>query len=85
MIIPRNGDFIKHQASMDVAIKIDKVLVFEHKVKVKGVWWNQGFVDSFCMGMPVRFEIKTRHLHNWLICDNPIAQCIRGEKWLPIK
>ena len=70
---------------MDVAIKIDKVWVFEHKVKVKGAWWNQGFVDSFPMGIPVRFEIKSQHLNKWLICDEPNAQCIRNVKWLPIK
>lgn len=85
MLIPRSGDFIKHRASMDVAIRIDKVYRFDHKWKIKGTWYNQAFVETYCMGYPVRFELPTRHLGNWLLCMKPNAKCIRDVEWRPLK
>ncbi len=85
MIIPKNGDFIKHKAAMDLAIRIDKVYVFEDKWKVKGTWYNQAFDRTFSIGTTAKFEIPERYLSNWLLCTNPKAECIRNEEWRKLK
>lgn len=85
MLIPRTGDFIKHKASMDVAIRVDKVYRFDNKWKIKGIFYNQAYVKTFSMGMPIRLELPIKYLSNWLLCMEPTAECIRDVEWRPLK
>ena len=73
---------IKHEKFMDVAIEITKPIVrFPHKVIIRGVWLNQGFVDTFPIGEKAKIDIKTEDIKNWFYCLEPNKQCIRYSKW----
>lgn len=84
MYIPKKFDIIKHKRFSDIALAVEKVYDFDHKWKVKGDWINQGFVDTYPLGIKAKIVIPAEKLSEWLICKNPNAQCIRYEEWKPL-
>ena len=84
MIVPRRFDIIKHERFSDVAVLIEKICKLDHKWKVKGTWINQGFVNTWSLGIKAKFDIPKEKIAEWLLCQNPNAQCVRNEKWLSL-
>lgn len=79
---------IKHRNFLDVAFKIDKPII-KHPKKpgvfiCRGMWLNQGFVDTYNIGIrqTIRIDISKK---DWLKCLEPDARCIRNVEWTPIK
>lgn len=53
----RKGDFIKHEKFLDACFEVKKCYDYGHGIVVTGVWWNQGFVESFSLGIKGKIEI----------------------------
>jgi hypothetical protein len=79
----KQGDVIKHQAFMDVAIQI--ITSNTHPktgdIEVRGIYLNQGQVETFSINEPAHFIIKKRNLKNWYKCLKPESKFIRNESW----
>ena len=85
MIVPKNGDFIKHKKFMDVAVYVIKAYNFDHKMKIKGIWANQQFVKTNLIVLNAHLTIKKEDLSDWYICMNPLAECIRDVEWRKLR
>jgi hypothetical protein len=85
MIIPKPYDLIRHVKAMDVCVRIHKTYNIGHKYKIKGMWMNMGFVNTFPMGMIARFEIKNENLGDWEYCTEPDKTCVRYSTWRNLK
>ena len=73
---------IKHNKFLDIAIEIDKpILKMAHKWRIRGKWVNQGFVETYDIGIRCNIDIKTQDLKDWLICNEPNLICIRYADW----
>lgn len=77
------GDIIKHKAAKDTAVYIISSLQhpLTQDIEIKGIWINQGFVNTYEINILAEFTIKKEHLNNWLKSLNPNAKCIRYEEW----
>lgn len=89
MIKLKPYDVIKHKKFMDVAIQITKppIITKSGKLKIKGNWMNQAYVESFIIGKLKNFGkselvIMPENIKDWLVCLNPHANCVRNEKWI---
>lgn len=89
----KQGDLIKHKASLDCAIQVITSTVDPRtqNILVKGVWINQGQVQTFPIatptypiGIPAEFFIRPGHLKNWLMCIKPDSLHVRKEEWIPL-
>jgi hypothetical protein len=71
---------------MDVAIYVNKVIIDSEKgyYKVKGIFINQGYVESFIINKKIKFKIMFQDKNEWLICNNPWAKCLREQTWRPL-
>lgn len=79
----KQGDVIKHKATMDVAVKVFYTSVNPDTgyTLVYGTWINQGQVLTYPLNCSAEFFIKPEHLNNWLKCKNPDSKFIRNEEW----
>ena len=87
MIKPKIGDIIKHRRFMDIAVWVQKPVIMTDsgKMFIRGMWINQAFVSTFPLGIKMKYRIPPDKIHEWMICDNPHAKCVRYEKWTPLK
>lgn len=80
-----NCVYIKHTRHMDVAIKLTADIVRTgNTYVVYGKYVNQGYVETFDLGTPVRLTIHESKFSDWLICRNPSEPSIRKSKWFII-
>lgn len=76
------NSIIKHEKFMDVAIRLTRPVISSGPYYIiRGNWINQGFVNTYDIGYKASIKIKKEDKKDWLICLNPIAPCIRNEKW----
>ena len=97
MIVIKNGDIIKHNNFKDVYINIKKVYDYGHGVRISGVWWNLGFVNSYSLNIKVALDIakdekdiknnRRTSLSEWVVLSPESFEdnCHRNSKWLKIK
>jgi len=78
------GHMIKHKKFKDVCIFVQKAYTFSHKTKIKGLWFNQGFVETFSLNMNARIVIKKEEYSNWYICVEN-TKCVRKAIWANIE
>lgn len=77
-------DIIKHKNHKDVCFcvfSIEGSFGSNKKYKVEGVYYNLGFVNSYCMNVTDKITIKESQLNDWLICQDKEAKCLRYAKW----
>lgn len=72
--------FIKHKEYRDVCWLVLRAIYLPGRDKLKCELWNQGFVDSYRMG--IRQEIVLDHTdkQNWLYCYGGV-DCLRYADW----
>lgn len=77
------GDIIKHKAALDVAIQImyTSANPLTGDTDIKGIWINQGQVETYSLNIPVNFTILKKDMSNWLKCMKPQSGFIRNEEW----
>jgi hypothetical protein len=72
--------FIKHKKYRDVCCQVLKRYDFEHKMKLKIMWWNLGCEKSWCMGYQQNIVIMDGELKDWeMTNDEPV--CLRDANW----
>ncbi len=72
---------IKHKYSMDVCFDVySKHDYGGSSVKLKGMWINMGFKQSYSIAK-ANIAIKKSDWNNWLICDGPPNKCLRYCDW----
>ena len=76
--------YICHERFMDIAILL-KAPIRKTRTgyEVTGKYVNQGFVETFELGVPVKIVIGFDKIAQWLVCDNPSEACIRYATWRP--
>lgn len=78
--------YIKHERHRDIAILLTAPIVKQRTgYKVTGKYVNQGFVETFELGIPTSFVIGLDKLQNWLVCENPSELSIRQSTWRPAR
>lgn len=80
----KRGHFIKHERTMDVAFYVLQVFYSSEYIKLKGYWYNQGYVESFQLfPNPTRIKIKNSELNKLLYTTNYTNEkCIRNLGWV---
>lgn len=84
MIYPRMDDVIKHEKFLDVAFKVHSFKTYGNKIRVKGMWLNQGFEETFIIfDRPTTIMLTKDKLHEWLILnyEDKGLKCIRNGRW----
>ncbi len=66
---------------MDVCYRVIKCFDAGNRLKLKVEVINQGFVESYRLGIDLKFEVLKSDLRNWLICNEPMATCLRYVEW----
>jgi hypothetical protein len=80
------GDVVKHVNNRDIAYRIDKPPTrLPHKVRLRTIAVNQGFVSTYCINERVKIDLTPENTDQWLVCDEPLAECIRYVQWSPLK
>ena len=81
------GKYIKHPRMMDVCFKILSIYEGSTKYKLKGFWYNLGYVESFQI-FPTTSNItvdKSSLLEwEWMTDKNDFTTCLRNAKWRQI-
>lgn len=79
----KQGDIIKHQAFMDVAVQVffSSTNPKTGDIRIDGVWLNQGQTQSYRINEPANFTIKKNHLCKWYKCLKPESKFLRNEEW----
>lgn len=78
------SQYIKHERHMDIAIKLtEPIRRTRTGYVVTGKYVNQGFVETFELGVPVQIVISEQAVKHWLVCEQPGAKCIRKSSWRP--
>lgn len=94
MILIKKHDFIKHEKFLDVCIEVTSVYDYGHGLRIRGNWWNIGFVDSQPINCSVSLNIaknvddiksyRSTDLSQWLMLsyESFTDQCFRNSKWI---
>jgi hypothetical protein len=69
------GDVVKHRNFLDVCCYVAND---SDTNQVAIYWMNQGFVESWLLNGGSQLITLDS---NWLICDDPAAECLRYTKW----
>jgi hypothetical protein len=72
---------------MDVAFKVYNFAIYENTVKIRGVWLNQAFVETYMIDFNrVTLKLKKDQLSDWLILNPQDSElpCIRNGTWFEI-
>lgn len=76
--------YIKHERHQDIAIRLTSPIKRTRTgYLITGKYVNQGFVETFEIGVPTTLTINAANLSQWLVCKNPDATCIRYAGWRP--
>ena len=79
------GDIIKHRAALDTAVQIMSATKHAENgsYEIRGMWLNQGFVDTYAINILAEFTIKKEDLSNWMKCLLTLDEirCIRNANW----
>lgn len=85
----RPGNVIKHSKFMDVAFEVTKVrgpYGPNERIEVSGWWLNQGYVNSWNMGVHQKLRFTVAQLKaDWSVCMFPHVDCIRDTAWKPLR
>ena len=94
MVNIKNGDLIKHEKFLDVCLEVRDVFDYGHGLKIRGVWWNMGFVESYSMGITVTLNVaknstdiasyRRTDISQWQVLSHEsfLDSCFRNSKWL---
>lgn len=78
------NQYIKHERHTDIAIKLTAPIRRTRTgYVITGKYVNQGFVETFELGVPVQIVISEQAVKHWLVCEQPDAVCIRKSTWRP--
>jgi len=69
---------------MDVAFEVTKVrgpYGPNGRVNVTGQWVNQGYVQSWPLGIRQTLKLTAAQLAGWQICLDPQLPCLRNARW----
>lgn len=72
--------FLKHKLYKDVCFQVLSSVSVRDRIKLKVLWWNLGYVNSYCMGIKQHTEIYRFDYCNWL-CTNDMVSCLRNANW----
>lgn len=75
------NQIIKHERNLDVAYLVNKFYDVGHKMKLKVMVVNQGYVTTIPLNVNLNIEIKKEDYWKWHMCKEPHQKCIRYAEW----
>lgn len=75
------NQIIRHKRFMDVCCLVIKDFKTQVAHKLKIMWINQGYTESYNLNINQRIEILDKDLKDWEILLDRSSKCYRNAKW----
>ena len=84
MIIPRVWDCIKHEAFVDICVRVLRPIIFTKtgRMVIRGEYVTMGFTTNFNPGVACRLKDWP---DKWLIARDKNAPILRKTEWVYLK
>lgn len=85
----KKGMFLRHKNFMDVCLQIQKpvILTQSKALKIRAIFWNMAFVESFFLHIKKSFRIERKDYSDWLFYSTgqfeyfTVKPSLRNAEW----